>query len=249
MIACLCPVYRRPKLTENVVACFLAQKCDIPARLIVVDDGESFYSEENDKYIVISQSERFPDLGSKYNFAADLAIKKYGAEILVVWEDDDIYLPWHLQSIVHVLRRTNAQWAKPSLVFTAGEDELGTVPFNRVTYNFHAAISLTSEAWKEVQWPTDGKMNYDSRFMCALEDKFGEAGDTLTYNPTPSYVFRFGTTKSYHGQGLCMGNLEDTNWYKMVPMITKTTPIKKLEPKFDDETRRVMAKYVEQTGS
>jgi len=243
MIACLCPVYRRPRLTENIVACFLAQQCDMPSKLIVVDDGPSFYSEENDKYVVISQSERFPDLGSKYNFAADLAVKKYDAEILVVWEDDDVYLPWHLQSIVHALKETGAQWAKPSLVFTPSEKGFDTIPFNRVMYNYHAAISLMRKAWEEVKWPTDGKINYDARFMCALEDKFGEAADTLSYNPTPSYVFRFGSTKSYHGQSLCMGNLNDTNWYKIVPTIAKPTPVKKLEPRFDEETTRIFAQY------
>ena len=48
-VSCLCPTYRRPKLLENSIACFLAQ--DYPAdrrELIVLDDAGELENQTGD---------------------------------------------------------------------------------------------------------------------------------------------------------------------------------------------------------
>ncbi|MFM7163844.1 MAG: glycosyltransferase [Planctomycetaceae bacterium] len=60
-VSCLCPTYRRPKLLENSIACFLAQ--DYPAdrrELIVLDDAGELQNQTGDGWQIISIPRRLP---------------------------------------------------------------------------------------------------------------------------------------------------------------------------------------------
>ena len=73
-VSCLCPTYRRPKLLENSIACFLAQ--DYPAHrreLIVLDDAGEFQNQTGAGWEIISIPRRFRSLPEKFNALAGLA--------------------------------------------------------------------------------------------------------------------------------------------------------------------------------
>ena len=68
MVSCLCPTYRRPKLLENSIACFLAQ--DYPAdrrELIVLDDAGELQNQTGDGWQVSSIQRRFRSLPEKFD--------------------------------------------------------------------------------------------------------------------------------------------------------------------------------------
>jgi hypothetical protein len=154
MVSCLCPTYRRSKLLENSIACFLAQNYPADRReLIVLDDAGKLQNQTGDGWQIISIPRRFRSLPEKFNALAGLA---YG-EILVVWEDDDIYLPHHISS--HVTAMEGHLWSKPSKVLS---DYTGQIQEEDATGPFHASLAFTRRAFEQVGgWPLPLRGDFD----------------------------------------------------------------------------------------
>jgi len=206
-VSCLCPTYRRPKLLENSIACFLAQ--DYPANrreLIVLDDAGELQNQTCDGWQIISIPRRFRSLPEKFNALAGLA----QGEILVVWEDDDIYLPHHISS--HVTAMDGHLWSKPSKVLS---DYTGRIQEEDATGRFHASLAFTRHAFEQVAgWPLTLRGDFDQQLIARLYE-LGLPGDPCSV-ASPSYIFRWGSTSAYHGQAL-MDGPEDEKWYGRVP--------------------------------
>jgi glycosyltransferase involved in cell wall biosynthesis len=103
LVSSLCCTYGRPHLLPHAVESFLRQ--DYPCRELVILDDAGQYAEAiaGDRWRIISVSTRFPTLGEKRNALARLASPE--AEVFAVWDDDDVYLPWHLSAAVRATKR------------------------------------------------------------------------------------------------------------------------------------------------
>jgi len=118
------PTYGRPTLVQNAIACFQAQ--DYPAdrrRLLILDDAGQIASQHGEGWSVWSTSARMETLAAKY---VELDLLDAGwADAFVIWDDDDIYLPWHLAAYAAALQ--NSRWAHPAKVWDlyTGRLELG----------------------------------------------------------------------------------------------------------------------------
>ncbi|MBL8808538.1 MAG: glycosyltransferase family 2 protein [Planctomycetaceae bacterium] len=202
-VSCLCPTYRRPKLLENSIACFLAQ--DYPAdrrELIVLDDAGELLNQTGEGWQIISIPRRFRSLPEKFNALAGLA----RGEILIVWEDDDIYLPHHISS--HVAAMNGHLWSKPSKVLS---DYTGQIEEEDATGRFHASLAFTRLAFEVAGgWPLTMRGDFDQQLIARFTG-LGPAGDPCAL-ASSSYVFRWGSTGAYHGQALMKGP-DDENWY------------------------------------
>jgi hypothetical protein len=214
--------------------------------LIIVDDGDDFdaprYSEAmtadfeilkelGTRIRLISFPDRFTSLPEKFDKIAFEA----GGEILVVWEDDDIYLPWHVSSHVTAMQ-SGARYSKPSRV-------LSTYPGHLVTEEaagrFHASIAFRWNLFNQVRgWPLTKRADFDQQFMSILGTAAGETADPCR-TARPSYCFRYGSTQAYHGQHF-MRSPDDEGWYDRVPREPGNRSLK-LYPQFDDETNSVYA--------
>ncbi len=207
-VSCLCPTYRRPKLLENSIACFLAQ--DYPANrreLIVLDDAGELENQTGDGWQIISIPRRFRSLPEKFNALAGLA----QGEILAVWEDDDIYLPHHISS--HVAAMEGHLWSKPSKVLS---DYTGEIREEDATGRFHASIAMTRQAFDQCGgWPLTQRCDFDQQLLARLV-AVGESADPCSV-AEPGYVFRWSSTGAYHGQALMRGP-EDEMWYAAAEM-------------------------------
>jgi hypothetical protein len=205
-VSCLCPTYRRPKLLENSIACFLAQ--DYPAErreLIVLDDAGELPNQNGDGWQIISIARRFRSLPEKFNALAGLA----RGELLVVWEDDDIYLPHHISS--HVAAMEGHLWSKPSKVLS---DYTGKIQEEDATGRFHASLAFTRQALEQVGgWPLTLRGDFDQQLIARLNG-LGIPGDLCAFS-RPSYMFRWSSTGAYHGQALMRGP-EDQEWYHSI---------------------------------
>jgi shikimate kinase len=116
-------------------------------------------------------------------------------EILVIWEDDDIYLPWHISAHVVGLCATK-QFSKPSRILCHLNDELQEY---NAAGRFHGSISFTRSALCEIRgWPLTLRGDFDQTFMGQLA-KLGHVADSLSAKG-PSYIFRGASTQNYHGQ-------------------------------------------------
>jgi hypothetical protein len=241
-VSCLCPTYRRPKLLENSIACFLAQ--DYPAErreLIVLDDAGELQNQTGEGWQIISIARRFRSLPEKFNALAGLA----RGEILVVWEDDDIYLPHHISS--HVAAMSGHLWSKPSKVLS---DYTGEVQEEDASGRFHASIAMTRQAFEQCSgWPLTLRGDFDQQLISRLND-IGAPGDPCTVN-RPGYMFRWASTVAYHGQALMRGP-EDEEWYERVRGIGTHScrsydgNRRRLDPHFDNQTSASVDKLTKQ---
>jgi glycosyltransferase involved in cell wall biosynthesis len=95
------PTYGRPDYVAESLAMFLAQDYE-RKELIVFNDcpGQTFVGAFPNVRIVNCDS-RFASLGDKRNAATHYA----AGELIAVWDDDDVYLPWRLSHSVATMRR------------------------------------------------------------------------------------------------------------------------------------------------
>ncbi len=178
-VSCLCPTYLRPKLLENSIACFLSQ--DYPAErreLVILDDAGQLAPQSGDAWEVISVARRFRSLPEKFNALAGLA----RGDVLVVWEDDDIYLPWHITA--HVEALAHGGFSKPSRVVSL---YTGTPQEEDATGRFHASIAFTREAFDAAGgWPLMKRGDFDQQFLARLSRSSVTVDPCRTHPPPTS---------------------------------------------------------------
>jgi glycosyltransferase involved in cell wall biosynthesis len=100
LASCICATYNRPPyhqdLLEEAIESFLRQ--DYPHKeLIVLNDtpGQELHCDA-EGVVVVNAGERFSTLGEKHNAMVGLS----RGEVIAVWDDDDISLPWRLSLTV-----------------------------------------------------------------------------------------------------------------------------------------------------
>lgn len=230
-VSCLCPTYLRPSLLENSIACFLAQ--DYPANrreLVILDDAGQIAPQQGEGWEVISVARRFRSLPEKFNALAGLA----RGNVLFVWEDDDIYLPWHITA--HVEALAQGGFSKPSRVLSL---YTGTLQEEDATGRFHASIAFTREAFDAAGgWPLTKRGDFDQQFLARLSQT-SVTVDPCRTHPS-SYIFRWGSTGAYHGQGLMHGPGDD-EWYFRTPNDDSEDLIRPaLHPGYDPQTTSIV---------
>jgi len=203
----LCPTYGRFERLRDAVACFLLQDYPGQKSLIILNDAPVYIVPGGapDCVRVINHPERFPTLGHKRQALLEAA----DTPLVAHWDDDDLYLPWHLTMCVSAL--TARPWPPHA-----------TVDPSFVTC--HLALPLCAKpkaAWYcvgprerfDVRGPChnvfEGQMVFDRQRALehggypalhsgqakALLRKFAEAGELYTWNPPDrdiSYVYRWG---------------------------------------------------------
>jgi len=216
-VVALCPTYRRPLCLLRSIYLFLKQTHP-NKRLIIWDDGpdgdrvepvDYQFADAPDTSITIINSLRFSSLPEKFNAIAGLANHKAA---LAVWEDDDVYLPWHLANIAELAsQHVGAHWlAKPKDVLS---NYPGHIVMEKAEGRFHASLAFSRELFNSINgWPITRAANFDQQFISAL------LGHGDLYDDLPiSYLFRWHGAGTYHGQST-MKNGSDETWYDYVPI-------------------------------
>lgn len=240
MLVCLCPTYRRPRLVENAIACFLAQDYPPSRRyLLILDDAGQIAEQVGDRWEVISSPWRYPTLPAKYNALAHHAnlLEHRGLPApdgFCVWEDDDVYLPWHLRAMAEALGR--GDWAKPSRVLSTYGGRLHEEPADG---RFHASLAVRASFLARVGgWPDTPRADFDQQFLRRLAEA-GAGADPCAF-AAPSYVFRW-DTGAYHGQA-AMRSPADTTWYdEAARRAHETGRVDTLTPRMDPQSRAIYA--------
>ena len=234
-ISCLCPTFRRRKLLENAIACFESQDYEITRReLLILDDSGELEPQSGAAWELFNLPRRFRSLPEKFNALAGLA----RGEILVVWEDDDVYLPWHLSAHAKALERCG--FSQPSRVLSLYSGQLAEEP---TAGRFHASLACTRDAFDRAGgWPMTKRADFDQSLIKRLNQAAGGTADPCELLP-PSYVFRWRSTEAYHGQA-AMRSVDDETWYDRAARHShddlQSGP---LVPALDEETSRVYAQF------
>lgn len=238
-IAVIMPVYRRVKTACNAVACFLSQILCVgcEARLFVIDDGDTFsdlgFATSYPHSVALwKTARRFSTLAAKYNAAKREILKDYNPDMIVLFDDDDVYLPWHLGVHAEALRGKSKAWSKPSRVLT---DYWGDIREEDATGRFHGSIAFTADI--ESEWDESAGPDFDQKFMAALRAECGEPLDPLQIYPKPGYIFRW-HTGHYHGQWWM--NEPGNAWYERAEKHVPHPPQAVLSPQFDDFTLEIL---------
>lgn len=238
-IAVIMPVYRRVATACNATACFLLQTlpADCEATLFVIDDGDTFsdlgFGSLPPREVALwKRARRFSTLAGKYNAAIDEIARDYQPDVVALFDDDDVYLPWHLGVHAEMLRGKRKAWSKPSQIWT---DYHGEPRLENAAGRFHGSIAFTGDV--ESRWDETAGPDFDQRFMAALRQECGEPADPLTACAKPSYVFRW-HTGHYHGQQTM--DRPGNAWYEAISTLVPEAPRAILVPQLDPFTHRFL---------
>jgi len=224
-VTCLCPTYGRIERLRDAVACFLLQdyasaRADgAEATLLILNDApvaitlggrrasvpgvasadtlaEGLNVSPRRRVFVVNWPGRFPTLGHKRQALLEMA----WTAVVAHWDDDDLYLPWHLSMCVStLLERRGMTCAKPSASCVKAQAAWWVTgpregPFDNrgIHHNvFEGQMVFDRDRALEL----GGYPPVDSGQAKALLDAFGRAGELHTWNPADedvSYVYRWG---------------------------------------------------------
>jgi hypothetical protein len=210
-VCCLCPTYGRFERLRDAVACFLLQEYPGTKTLLVLNDAQ-----QNIMVIaghisghgirVANTLPRFPNLGAKRQWLLEAA----HTPLVAHWDDDDLYLPWHLSMVVGTLvtrqaaavagprptpqasRLTPPFCVKPGAAWWVHGPREGPFDVRGIHHNIFEGQMVFE---RERALALGGYPPLDSGQAKALLDAFHKAGELHTWNPNAyqtSYVYRWG---------------------------------------------------------
>jgi hypothetical protein len=159
--------------------------------LIVLDDAGQYTDQQGDGWRIVSSPVRFRTLGEKRNASA--ALVSPDVEAYCVWDDDDIYLPWHMSAAVAALAA--ADYTIPSMLFT---DKKGRLEPKANQYLFHGAWSFRREAFERVCGYPFIQSGQDQGLLKRFEAANLRRADPIQFDARPSYVYRWFTAHNQH---------------------------------------------------
>ena len=210
-VTCLCPTYGRFQLLRDALACFLAQDYPGEKRLLILndapkafllaggicEDAEEFSGLEDGEVYALQTPNGFANLGHKRQMLLECA----QTPIVAHWDDDDLYLPWHLTRSVIALLKHNAGCVK-----SAGAWYL-TGPRDRLVNNgiHHNVFEGSMVFYRDRALELGGYPPLHSGQAAHLMNSFHRAGELYPIPDTDgpvSYVYRWsqgcGHISSWH---------------------------------------------------
>lgn len=219
-IAAICCTYKRPEQLATAIECFLRQ--DYPAdrrELIVLDDASQYEDQKGDGWRIVSIPSRFRTLGEKRNASAGLISPDIDA--YCVWDDDDVYLPWHMSAAVAAL--ADADYTIPTVIYN---DKRNRLQRKSNQYLFHGAWSFRREAFERVNGYPFIQSGQDQGLLRRFKSAMLRRADPIQHDSRPSYVYRWFTAHSTHISAM------GANGYEQLGQ-TPVDQIASVEPRWD----------------
>jgi len=185
-VSCYCPTYARPNLLEEAIESFLRQDYTGRKELVILNDmpgQELIY--DHPEVRIINFSERITPLGKKFNDCLELC----DGDVLFVWDDDDIYLPWRLSFSINNMK--NGIFHTMNAFFELGRDEALKAGRNFFHCNlaFERALLVDAGLYAEKD-----NRSLDIEFM----ERLGVQSQHIE-EENYFYIYRWSGTGSYHG--------------------------------------------------
>lgn len=228
-ITAICPTFRRPRLIPNILAMFIAQEYPPDqCRLIIYDDGGIFTPQVGSNWEIIVRPDRAPTLGTKNAELVELAISR-GTDAIVLFEDDDCYLPGYL--IAHARGLEKAPWTAPNhVLFKYG----GDIRIADADRRFHGSWGFKVKTYLASDGYPDENEAFDSKFGTNLRLAAGEPFKLFTVPDAIQYVYR------WHAKGYANGSAWGKTIYESTALNYPYEPSPGvIGPQFDDDTLQV----------
>lgn len=245
---CLTPTYGRPSLVANALMLFLDQELPAgdTAYLAILDDACQIRPQSGRQGALsweVFNAPAWIPLPRKYAALLDAlgGITGNPQTVYVVWDDDDVYLPWHLAAIGAAIRPP-ATWAHPSRVWsTYGIDPAVEMPRQEpAAGRFHGALAIWAPLLKHLGgWPDTELATYDQQMLAALAPH--TRADPCDVAPA-SYCYRWGDTGKWHASGTI-----DDGRYRQPP-IQEPGSVEVIRPRYDKSTVRILQWLAHRAG-
>jgi hypothetical protein len=209
-ITAICCTYKRSSVLPTAIECFLRQ--DYPKELrelVVLDDAGLHGNQEGPGWKIVSIDRRFRTLGEKRNASAALASPDTNA--YCVWDDDDIYLPWHISAAAGVLEA--AEFSQPSAIWLDSPEH--RLRRARTKGLYHGAWAFCRTLFDRVHGYPFIQSGQDLGLLKRFYDAGATYADPLTIDPRPSYIYRWFTTDTgWHLSAMGRGGYERLESYE-----------------------------------
>jgi len=219
-IACLCVTYNRPAQLAESIECFRRQTH--PQRELVILDDAGQYDPAACDHLpgvkLVTTRHRFRTLGEKRNACAGLVSPDVDA--LALWDDDDIYLPWHLEQAVELLTNGKVAWSRPAEVWI---DHPRCLKRKKTAGLFHATWVLTRDAFLKAHGYPAMQSGQDQALGRRLRQM-----NVCQASPVglPSFIYRWFTYhNARHLSAMGRGGYERRGVEKIVPHVGRIQPI------------------------
>lgn len=194
LVACLMMTYNRlplgSRLLNEAIYSFHQQTYKKKELIIINDCPGQIINYDHPDVVVVNISRRFGSLGEKFNLAASLT----KADLLCIWDDDDVYLPWRLTMAVERLGTTRFWQPDAHWIMNDGQltyiDRKGQLPAKGI---------FTHELFDEVGGfrEVSHDINRDLQLRMLAATSGNSKRETISREKC-AYVYRFKGTGSYH---------------------------------------------------
>jgi len=207
--------------------------------MLILDDDPTFRSQSHDGYTIEAHDSRFPTISHKYNRLLELCPE--GIDIVITWEDDDIYLPEYVSSHIFAMMKNNAEFSKSDVVLS---DFTGKVAREPSRGRFHSSLAISMDLVKRIGgWPNTRRADFDQQLMSKLyEEARGVTKPWLDDAPDNEIPFIY---RWHSGAAHCQSTMdkgpEDETWYDRGEQAYRKVPfVGELLPEFDGFTKSVL---------
>jgi hypothetical protein len=179
-IDCLMGTYARHSVASEALACFLQQSVAAEATLLIYNQHPVPLHFAHPRVRVVNET--FPVAPLRYIRQRMLELADPAADLIHWWDDDDLYLPWHLQDCLENIG-ANAAW-KPRSSWIS----LGNLKFARKENQFEGSWIFQADYLRAVSLLTHSTYTDHPAFLQAQE-----AGllTTTELGALTSYIYRW----------------------------------------------------------
>lgn len=194
LISCIMPTYGRPDFVNESIAMFLSQDYPRKELLILNDCPEQIFECEIPGIEVFNFERRFNSLGEKRNMAIELS----RGELIAIWDDDDVYLPWRLSFSLHEMCRLGLEFYRPESFWAYWGSE--PLHENRSVPGWvsHGFVTFTKSLWKQVGGYPSRSLNEDSGFFDNIHQHLGQEFITSSIGESDRLFVLRGKSKYKH---------------------------------------------------
>jgi len=188
-ISCYCPTYGRPRIIEEAIYSFLNQTYDNKELVIVNDCIEQTLIFEHPQVKIFNIKNRILNFGIKFNMCVDFC----KGEIIMPWDDDDIYLPWKMEVTMKNMKNGLFHTEK---AFCEDANNKLTIAKNL----FHCNLALEKQKFNDVGcYPELNETSLDWHLISKLRGKYEFSSLDLP-DEDLFYIYRWHTNRKHLSQ-------------------------------------------------
>lgn len=160
--SCICLTYGRPRHLAEALACFLNQ--DYPEKELIIYNTYPRQTITGNwpQVKIFNCTERPSTLGKSRNLAIELAT----GDIMMPWDDDNLYMPWLLAAMANAFEELAVPWVRVDPVWYSERWKIKSA----ISW-WPNAVSCTMEAWNKVGRYDDINQIEDKVFALKLRDQ------------------------------------------------------------------------------